>query len=148
MSLGDLSNRKKRIGSMNVTGDDETDEYIQRAYDFYGRPYRQEFEQLGESTRKEALAKGLYLSGDYGKAISRNLEDYNRKVAEQVVMPLAREGMDRAFQAQELGLRERQQGEAERAALIQEGFTGREVGVREAQQAEAEIAAGVQEGFT
>ena len=173
MSLGDLSNRKKRIGSMNVTGDDETDEYIQRAYDFYGRPYRQEFERLGESTRKEALAKGLYLSGDYGKAIGNNLENYNRKVAEQVVMPLAKEGMDRAFQAQELGLRERQQGEVERAAVVQEGFTGREVdlkesqqkedfrstqvqegftgrelGVREAQQAESERAAQVQEGFT
>lgn len=147
MSLGDLSNKNKRLGSMNVTGDDETDEYIQRAYDFYSKPYRQEFERLGESTRKEALAKGLYLSGDYGKAISNNLEDYNRKVAEQVVMPLAKEGMNRAFQAQELGLRERQQDEAERAAEIQEGFTGREIGIREAQQAEAERAAQVDESF-
>mgnify|MGYP003120422146 CR=1 FL=1 len=147
MSLGDLSNKNKRLGSINVTGDDDTDEYVQRAYDLYSRPYRQEFERLGESTRKEALAKGLYLSGDYGKAIGDNLEEYNRRIAEQVVIPLAKEGMDRGFKAQELGLRERQQDEVERAALIQEGFTGREIDIREAQQAETERAAQVDESF-
>ena len=108
MALGDNKNKKRRrIGDLGLG--DETQDYVQRAYDQYARPYEQQFEALGKATKKEALAKGLYLSGDYGRAIGDNIEDYSRKVAENVVMPMAREGMQMGLQAEQLGLQERAQ---------------------------------------
>ena len=107
---------KKGLGSATeLIGDEETEEYVQRAYDFYAKPYQTQFEALGDATRKEAIGKGLYLSGSLAKATDKQMDDYSRQVAENVVMPLAREGMDRSFQA-------RQQAETERAAKAQEGF--------------------------
>ena len=114
---------KKGLGSATkLIGDEETEEYVQRAYDFYAKPYQQQFEALGDATRKEAIGKGLYLSGSLAKATDKQMDDYSRQVAENVVMPLAREGMDRSFQARELGLREQQQAETERATRQQEAF--------------------------
>jgi len=114
---------KKGLGSATeLIGNEETEEYVQRAYDFYAKPYQTQFENLGEATRKEAIGKGLYLSGSLAKATDKQMDDYSRQVAENVVMPLAREGMDRSFQAQELGLREQQQAETERATRQQESF--------------------------
>ena len=92
----------------------ETQDYVSQAYQHYARPYTQEFEELGKATKKEALQKGLYLSGDYGRAIGENIEDYSRKVAENVVLPLAREGMQMGYQAAELGLQREQLGEETR----------------------------------
>ena len=121
MALGDNKNKKRRrIGDLGLG--DETQDYVQRAYDQYARPYEQQFEALGKATKKEALAKGLYLSGDYGRAIGDNIEDYSRKVAENVVMPMAREGMQMGLQAEQLGLQERAQTEQERSARVGERF--------------------------
>ena len=126
MALGDNKNKKRRrIGDLGLG--DETQDYVQRAYDQYARPYEQQFEALGKATKKEALAKGLYLSGDYGRAIGDNIEDYSRKVAENVVMPLAREGMQMGLQAEQLGLQERAQTEQERSARVGERFQAAEL---------------------
>ena len=103
------------------------EQYAQRAYDHYAKPYQQQFEELGKATKKEALAKGLYLSGDYGRALGDNLEDYSRKVAENVVVPLSREAMQMDLETQRLGLQERVQTEAERAAQVSEGFQEAEI---------------------
>mgnify|MGYP003647446030 CR=1 FL=1 len=122
MAIGDNNKNKKkrRIGGLGLG--EETQEYVERAYDQYARPYEQQFEALGKATKKEALAKGLYLSGDYGRAIGDNIEDYSRKVAENVVMPMAREGMQMGLQAEQLGLQERSQTEQERSARVGERF--------------------------
>ena len=119
MALGDnKKKRKSKIGSLGLGA--HTEQYVQRAYDQYSKPYAQEFEKIGAATKKEALAKGLYLSGDYGKALGNNLEDYSRKVAENVVMPMAREGMQMGLQAEQLAQQDRAQTEQERAALAGE----------------------------
>ena len=114
----------------------ETQDYVSQAYQHYARPYTQEFEELGKATKKEALQKGLYLSGDYGRAIGENIEDYSRKVAENVVLPLAREGMQMGYQAAELGLQREQLGEETRQFDIQLGEETRQfdVGTRQQQQ--------------
>tara|TARA_R110002051_G_scaffold8689_7_gene35829 strand:+ start:4156 stop:9075 length:4920 start_codon:yes stop_codon:yes gene_type:complete len=126
MALGDKKKkRKEQIGSLGLG--EHTEQYVQRAYDQYSKPYTQEFEKLGAATKKEALAKGLYLSGDYGKALGNNLEDYSRKVAENVVMPMAREGMQMGLQAEQLNQQDRSQTEQERAARVGERFQASQI---------------------
>lgn len=70
-------------------------EKMQEFIDFYGRDYKKAFEDQAKQLERQAIAQGLWWSGDRAKANQLNLESFNDRVSQNVVVPLMKEALDR-----------------------------------------------------
>lgn len=116
-----LERAKKSLGTNPFTK-----EYVSEAYKFYSEPFTKQFEEQRQALDREAVAKGMYRGGGYTKALGESFEDYQKKVAQDVMIPLTETAMKMGEQARqfdlELGLGERRQTLTEREAAA--GATG------------------------
>ena len=78
-----------------------TKEYVAEAYKYYSEPFTKQFEQQRQALDKEAVAKGMYRGGGYTKALGESFESYQKKLAQDVMVPLTETAMKMGEQARQ-----------------------------------------------
>lgn len=68
-------------------------EKLQEQIDYYTKAYQQGMEKQGQAINAKMLGEGLWYSGARGEAQGLNLSQFNKDVAQNVVVPLTTEAM-------------------------------------------------------